>query len=96
MRLFVVFLNYLLTSAFGQALLGISFGRHKRLCAELIWMAYRDQRARRTWSQPHYRRTVQRLGQLIRLDLSNTRRLKQIVAQHGWPGQSLVGPIGRE
>jgi hypothetical protein len=96
MSFLVAFLNRLLTSAFGQAVLGIGLAKNKRLCAELIWRAYRDQRARKVWSKPHHRRTVQRLQRLIRLDLSNTRRLKQIVAQHGWPGQSLVGPIGEQ
>ena len=94
MKSLVALLNHLLSSAWGQALLGIWPARHKRLCAELIWRAHRDQCARRLWSRPSYRRTVQRLQQLIRLDLSNTRRLKQIIAQHGWPGRTVVGPIG--
>ena len=94
MRLLTVLLNPFLISAFGQALLGIGLAKNKRLCAELLWMAYRDQRARKVWSSPYYRRTVRRLQQLIRLDLANTRRLKKLVARHGWPGQCLVGPIG--
>lgn len=96
MSFLVVLVNRLLSSAFGQALLGIWFAQNKRLCAELLWRAHRDQRARKLWWQPHYHRNVQRLQQLILLDLSNSRRLKEIVAVYGWPGRSVVGPTGEQ
>ena len=96
MRFLVDLLNRLLSTTVGQAVLGISLAKHKQLCAELIWRAHQDQHARQTWSKPQDRLTVRQFLNLIRVDLSNTRRLKQIVAQHGWPGQSLVGPIGEQ
>jgi hypothetical protein len=34
------------------------------------------------------------LKQAIQLDLSHTRLMKPIIAKHGWPGESLVGPTG--
>lgn len=89
-------LNLLLANSSGQAILGIILAKYKRLCAELVWMAHRDQQARQRWEQPHQPRTVHDLEQLIRIDLSNTQRLKRAVAKYGWPGERLVGPIGAQ
>ena len=96
MRLFGAFLNRLLVTSFGQALFGIWLARHKILCAELLWRARRDQQVRGAWIKPRQHLTVQRLKEFIRIDLSNTRRMHQIIAQYGWPGKTLVGPIGEQ
>lgn len=72
---------------------------NKRLHTELIAMAAEDQRIRNLALK------VSPLGQLLppeladewaRIDGANTRRLQQIVAEHGWPGRSLVGDDGTE
>jgi hypothetical protein len=94
MKLVIWFLNKLISTPLGQAIFGVAFARNKRLCAELSWMAYRDQKARNAWAHSRKFRTGDHLKQAIQLDLSHTRRMKQIVAKHGWPGESSVGAMG--
>lgn len=68
------------------------------LAAELGRMAAEDQRLRKR--QMEGRRTmVGRLDaktamEFERIDGENTDRLQQILAEHGWPGKSLVGEQG--
>jgi hypothetical protein len=94
MRFLVAFLNKLSSSTVVQAIVGIALAKNKRLCAELLWMAHRDQKARNAWINFMKRHTVQQLEQLIRLDLSNTKRMKGIITKYSWPGTTLVGLAG--
>jgi len=65
----------------------------------LLTMAAEDQRVRELVIERHP------LGgsvdpelseELVNIDQHNTERLKQIVAEHGWPGRSLVGEDGAD
>jgi Family of unknown function (DUF6624) len=94
MKLMIPVLNKLISTALGQAIFGVALAKNKQLCAELLWMAYRDQKARKAWARSGKYHTVEHLKQAIQLDLSHTRRMKQIIAKHGWPGQTLVGDTG--
>lgn len=94
MKSMVDFLNKLLSAPLGQAIFGVALAKNKRLCAELLWMAYQDQKARKVWGRSRKYRTVQHLKQGIQLELSHTRRMKQIITKHGWPGESIVGANG--
>jgi uncharacterized protein DUF6624 len=53
---------------------------------ELLDMAEVDQRARRD-GEPET---------MMRVDREHTERMRAIVAQHGWPGRSLVGEEGAQ
>jgi hypothetical protein len=88
--LFISFLNRLLAQPFN--LIGILFARNKWLCAQLLWMAERDQRNRKRLARTHL--TQRAILQLSNLDQNHTQRMKQIVRRHGWPGEALVGPMG--
>ena len=94
MNFLVDFLNPLISTLPGPTLFGVAFARNKRLCAELSWMAYRDQKARKAWAHSRKFRTVDHLKRAIQLDLAHTRRMKQLVAKHGWPRESSVGVMG--
>lgn len=94
MKLLAKPLNKLLP--FLQFIIAVGFARNKILCAELLWMAHRDQKARKIWFGESNRHTVENLKRFIQLDLSNTRRMKQIISRYGWPGQSMVGERGCE
>ena len=67
------------------------------LSHELLAMRNRDQRARdhltvkSAFNQPI---TPEDICQGERVDAENTARMKEIIAQHGWPGRSLVGEEG--
>ena len=74
----------------------IWLAKNKVLCAELLWRAHRDQQVRNAWINPRHHRTVQQLKEFIRVDLANTRRMHQIIARHGWPGKTIVGPNGEQ
>lgn len=94
MKLLIDFLNKLISTTLGQAIFGVALAKNKRLCTELTWVAYQDQKARKAWARSRNYRSVEHLEQAIRLDLFHTRRIKQIVAKHGWPGETLVGSTG--
>ena len=67
------------------------------LSHELLAMRNRDQRARdnltvkSAFQQPI---TPEDVCQWERVDAENTARMKEIIAQYGWPGRSLVGEDG--
>lgn len=94
MKLVVAFLNRLLSTTLGQAIFGVALAKNKRLCAELLWMQYRDQKSRNAWALSRKYHTVAHLKRVIQLDLYHTRRMKQIIAKHGLPRQTLVGLQG--
>jgi hypothetical protein len=94
MKFLEAFLNKLIATTFVQAMFGIALARNKRLCAQLLWMAHRDQKARKAWLGSSKSHTVEQLKRFIQLDISNTARMKDIIAKYGWPGLTLVGPIG--
>ena len=59
--------------------------RHK----ELLERAGRDQAARQSLPPGH---DVEQWRKIVEpVDRANTARLKEIVAEHGWPGHRLVG-----
>lgn len=94
MKTLIEILNKLISTPLGQAILGVTFAQNKRLCAELLWMAYRDQKTRQKWARSREYHTLKHLKQAIRLDLSNIRRMQEVIAKHGWPGRTLVGDLG--
>jgi hypothetical protein len=70
----------------------------ERLAGELARMAGEDQRIRQPKGD---RRFVHQLSlaeamEFTRVDVANTDRLREIIAQHGWPGYELVGETGAE
>ncbi len=64
---------------------------NERLRRELLEMVDRDQQARSEFMQ---RSDEQFVARLKEVDAKNTRRMKAIVAQYGWPGNRLVGSDG--
>lgn len=60
------------------------------LAAEFHRRAEEDQAARRLVADTHDGR------EMFRIDADNTAWLKQVVAEHGWPGAKLVGEQGAE
>jgi hypothetical protein len=60
------------------------------LRAELAKMVEEDQRLRSV-ANPTY----EEWEQIERVDRTNTKRMKEIIAEHGWPGRSLIGEVGR-
>lgn len=71
---------------------------NEELAAELARMAAEDQRIRRP-PKGSPRKMVQPLDakramEYSRIDRENTERLRRILAEHGWPGRSLVGEKG--
>ncbi len=57
--------------------------------AELLERAGRDQAARE-WLRPGH--DLQQWEEIVEpVDRANTTRLREIVAEHGWPGHQLVG-----
>ena len=79
-----------------QSIIDVGLARNKLLCAELLWRVHRDQKVRKAWFESADSHTVANLKRFIQLDLSNTRRMKQIIGRYGWPGQSMVGARGCE
>jgi hypothetical protein len=62
------------------------------LRVELLERAGRDQAARESWKPAH---DMQQWEQIVApVDRANTARLREIVAEHGWPGHQLVGEAG--
>jgi hypothetical protein len=55
-------------------------------------MEAEDQRARNAWIERQDDLALMKAVE--ELDHKNTARMKEIVAQHGWPGKSLVGEDG--
>jgi hypothetical protein len=56
---------------------------------ELLERAGRDQAVRESLRRGH---NMQQWSQIVEpVDRANTARLKEIVAEHGWPGYQLVG-----
>ena len=68
---------------------------HADLRRELLRMAEKDQEIRKqisTWTSDRIDEKV--VAEMIEIDRRNTNRLKQIIAEYGWPGKSLVGTDG--
>jgi hypothetical protein len=62
------------------------------LRAELLECAGRDQAARESLPPGH---DLQQWNELVEpVDRANTARLREIVAEHGWPGHQLAGEAG--
>ena len=78
--------------------------QNKELCAELLAMAQQDQEIRNqstfifeNWSKPTTYPTIrQLLIKSFEIDEANTRRMKEIVAEYGFPGKGLVGLMGTQ
>lgn len=51
-------------------------------------MAYNDQRARQAWLNGRKWNS--------QVDYRHTQAMKQIIAQYGWPGEKLVGPMAAQ
>jgi hypothetical protein len=64
----------------------------EELSAELLERAGRDQAARTSLRPGHGMAEWE--AAVAPVDRDNTARLREIVAQHGWPGHGLVGPAG--
>jgi hypothetical protein len=102
MQRLVSVLNKFLARPFSYA--GILLARDKWLCAQLLWMAQRDQQIRSAFTNrsssmvnPRNDAAFQRWSKQLRhLDQRHTSRMKQTINRHGWPGYALVGPIGAE
>ncbi|WP_020408510.1 DUF6624 domain-containing protein [Hahella ganghwensis] len=96
MRLFC-YLIFMLTSFLTQAQLNIDLQK------ELIGMQTKDQEIRELADQELRRMigheeennlSVALQQEMLSIDQKNTRRLKEIIKQHGWPGKELVGETG--
>ena len=62
------------------------------LRAELLERAGRDQAARESLPPGH---DMQQWEEIVEpVDQANTARLREIVAEHGWPGHQIVGEAG--
>ncbi len=64
-------------------------GVNDELWAELLERADRDQAARGSLPPGHGMEQWERIVEPV--DRANTARLREIVAEHGWPGRRLVG-----
>ncbi len=88
------------TSNLFQDVMHVLHARRPLLCARLLRMGYLDQRARRQAraifckhsALPVDHPDARRVERLLSIDRRNTRCMKRIVARHGWPAQSDVGP----
>ena len=70
---------------------------NEELAAELARMAAVDQRIRKPLKEARTmvgQLDAKRAMEYERIDGENTERLRQILAEHGWPGKSLVGEKG--
>lgn len=64
---------------------------------ELLAMRERDQEVRKTLVEKYGRNlhwSADDLAWMESIDHANTARMKEIIAQYGWPGYSLVGEDG--
>lgn len=59
------------------------------LAAEIVEMRRVDQEARKRWEADFKNRDL--TTAVMNVDSANTARMREIVAEHGWPGSSLVG-----
>ncbi|HTT51102.1 MAG TPA: DUF6624 domain-containing protein [Streptosporangiaceae bacterium] len=65
---------------------------NEKLRTELLERAGRDQTARKSLPPAH---RAEQWDQVVApIDRANTARMRQIVAEHGWPGYALAGPDG--
>lgn len=64
------------------------------LRAELVRLGAEDQAAREGFGPAMARNDTGYAWGLLRSDSARTRRLREIVAQHGWPSPQLVGKDG--
>ena len=81
-------LNLLVATPLGQTVVGSFFASNKRLCFKLLWMSYNDQRARQV--------CLSGLKWGNQVDYHNTEKMKRIIAEYGWPGETLVGTMGTQ
>lgn len=63
------------------------------LRAELVELGRRDQEARRA-SDPSMWSNAEFLARMLRVDSANTRRLREIVRERGWPRAAVTGADG--
>src|SRR4051812_31381704 len=61
------------------------------LCRELLTMVDADQRVREGFG---LQMESEKVAEIQAIDAKHTARMKAVVAQHGWPGRSLVGDDG--
>jgi len=80
--------NRILSSPYGQVITGTYLAPKKRLGFRLLWMAMQDQKARRAF--------INGKQWNDRIDIEHTQTMKHIIAQHGWPGERLVGSMGAQ
>ncbi len=65
---------------------------NEELRTELLERAGRDQTARKSLPPGH---RAEQWGQAVApIDRANTARMREIVAEYGWPGHALAGPDG--
>lgn len=88
MSLLSSILNRVTRTRLSQVVVGSLLASNKQLCFKLLWMAYHDQRARQAWLNGRTWNSE--------VDCRNTQAMKQIIAQYGWPGEKLVGPMGAQ
>ena len=67
----------------------IAGAQNPLLAEELNRMAAADQTIRNKWIQNPGDKTV--LAEMGRVEVADTVRMKEIIAQYGWPGRTLVG-----
>jgi hypothetical protein len=80
---------FILAITHGTYMLGDDVGVNEALRAELLEHARRDQAARESLLPGHDMRQWEQT--VAPVDRANTARLREIVAEHGWPGHHLVG-----
>src|SRR5688500_1630177 len=62
---------------------------HPELAAELSAMRDADQEARKRWLKDQKNAAI--IAEIEALDTKHVARFREILAQHGWPGKSMVG-----
>ena len=62
---------------------------HPELAAELLAMRDADQEARHRWLKDQKNAAI--AAEIDALDAKHVARLREILAQYGWPGKSMVG-----
>jgi hypothetical protein len=88
MKLLAALLNGAVSLPVSQVVIGSLVAPNKVLCFRLLWMAMKDQTARRA--------VINGKSFKERVDERHTRTMKQIVTRYGWPGERLVGLLGAQ
>lgn len=66
--------------------------KNVKLCTELVAIRERDQDVRKRWIADPNNESLK--AEVASTDRENLARVEAIIAKHGWPGPSLVGPGG--